>query len=166
MLGRLVMLKLGCWIKRGKSRIRQSWKESKEIGGLGNLVLPLRLSEKERAYIAQSPVGRTCSSIETRAVVSITPNSSLTNATHLLDCPMDKESRIASFHFLDYPFISLLVSDIVSPGWQRDRDRMSSHRRYRRSQGYPRGSTDSCCHDVYMGRCKVSQHDKWDRLSR
>jgi hypothetical protein len=35
--------------------------------------------------------------------------------SHLLDTTVDKESRVARLHGLDYPFLALFVPDVVAP---------------------------------------------------
>lgn len=41
---------------------------------------------------------------------------------------MDEETRVSRLHLVNYALVALLVTNVVLPEWERDRDRMVRER--------------------------------------
>ena len=64
--------------------------------------------------------------------------------TNLHNAQMNKKPGISRHHNVPHALISFLVSDVISPSWERDRDRMGRKRRYSWTHG------NSSCHIVVL----------------
>ncbi len=69
-------------------------------------------------------VDQTSPGITRRAAYSHQPGYLRGFLTHLLNAPMDEESRITSLHPINDPFFPFLITNIVRPFREGDRDRV------------------------------------------